>query len=77
MESRLDRYKQRRKQNLLRIVKLIVIACMCMVFTFLVMRVNYTIIELNILDNTDIFGLDISNKSITLMGDTYRIYEKR
>ena len=73
MESRLERYKDKRKLAILKFIRLIIIMILAAIFTFLIIRVNETIIELNVLENTDLLILDINNKTLTLFGKTYYI----
>lgn len=73
MESRLERNKKRKKENGKRIFKLVIILVMTFIFTQLVYEVNETIIELNVLDNTKIFAVDLTNTSLTILGKTYNL----
>ena len=73
MESRLERNKKRKKENVKRIFKLLIILVMTFIFTQLVYEVNETIIELNVLDNTKIFAVDLTNTSLTILGKTYNL----
>ena len=73
MESRLERNKKRKKENVKRIFKLLIILVMTFIFTQLVYEVNETIIELNVLDNTKIFAVDLPNTSLTILGKTYNL----
>ncbi len=73
MESRLERNKKRKKENGKRIFKLLIILVMTFIFTQLVYEVNETIIELNVLDNTKIFAVDLTNTSLTILGKTYNL----
>ena len=73
MESRLDRYRHRRKQRFIRIMKFTIFIILVAILSFLIMTVNKTIIELNVLDNTELFELDFANKSFSFLGRTYII----
>ncbi len=73
VESRLERYRNRKKLAFLRFVKLIVIFSLIAILIVLLMRVNKTIIDLNVLENTDLLLLDIYNKTLTIFGKTYYI----
>ena len=73
MESRLERNKKRKKEYGKRIFKLVIILVMTFIFTQLVYEVNETIIELNVLDNTKIFAVDLTNTSLTILGKTYNL----
>lgn len=73
MESRVVRSKNRKKDNLIKIFKLIVIIMMTLIFVLLVYKVNDTIIDLNVLDNTSIFEVDLEGASLTLLGKTYNL----
>lgn len=73
MESRLDRYKQRRRLIYLGIIKLFILVCLGVILFLLIIKVNKTIIELNVLDNTELFTLDITNKAFSFLGKQYII----
>lgn len=73
MESRLERYRQRRKLIYIGILKLIILVCLSIVLSILIIKVNKTIIELNVLDNTNLFTLDFTNKAFSFLGKQYII----
>jgi hypothetical protein len=73
VESRVDRYKNRRKLTVVRFIKSIIFLLLIIAFSFLLNRVNETIVELNVLENTDLLIIDIDNKALTLFGKTYYI----
>jgi len=73
MESRLERYKQRRRLIYLGITKLFILVCLAVILSLLIIKVNKTIIELNVLDNTELFTLDITNKAFSFLGKHYII----
>jgi len=73
MDSRLDRYRHRRRQILIRTIKFTIFIILVAILSFLIITVNKTIIELNVLDNTKIFDLDFANKSFSFLGRTYII----
>ena len=71
METRLDRYRQKRKKMYFNIIKFIILVSMIGVLSMLLINVNNTIIELDVLDNTQLFSFDIIAKSLTFLGKTY------
>lgn len=73
METRLDRYRKERRQNFFKFIKLIVILLLITSFSFLVFKVNETIIKLNVLENTELFTIDIPNRVLSLLGKNYII----
>lgn len=73
VESRVDRYKNRRKLTVVRFIKSIIFLLLIIAFSFLLNMVNETIVELNVLENTDLLIIDIDNKALTLFGKTYYI----
>ena len=73
MESRLERYRNRRRQNYIKLFKLIILLCLGILLVLFMFRVNQTIIELKVLDNTELLSFDISKKSFSLLGKTYII----
>ena len=73
METRLEKYRQRRKNMYFNIFKLIVLISMLGILSILVINVNNTIIELDCLDNTQLFSFNIEAKSLSFLGETYYI----
>lgn len=73
METRLDRYRKERRQNFFKFIKLIVILLLITSFSFLVFKVNETIIKLNVLENTELFTIDIPNRVLSFLGKNYII----
>ncbi len=76
MESRLDRYKKRRKRTFLRLFKTIIFICLISALSIFMLRVNKTIEELNVIENTKLFDVDLNEKSISILGKTYYITVK-
>jgi len=73
MESRLDRLRNRRKLAIIRFLKSIILIILIVILSFLLIRVNETITELNVLENTDLFIIDVDKRALTLFGKTYII----
>lgn len=73
MESRVERYQKRRKRFFSRLLKSIVLICLFIFLTYLMIQVNDTIKELNVLENTELLDIDLSKGSISILGKTYNI----
>ncbi len=71
MESRLDRYKKRRKEHFIRLLKSILISILGGILLLSLYRVNETIVGLNVLDNAKILELDLRHGALTILGDTF------
>ncbi|TJX14742.1 hypothetical protein E9840_04925 [Tissierella creatinini] len=71
MESRLDRYKKRRKEYFIRLLKSIVISILGSILLLSLYRVNETIVGLNVLDNAKMLELDLRHGVLTILGETF------
>lgn len=73
METRLGKYKSRKKNMYFNFIKLIIILSMIIVMWNFLFYVNDTIIQLNCLDNTQLLNIDIENRTLYLFGNSYQI----
>lgn len=73
METRLGKYKSRRRNMYFSFLKLNIILAMIVVMGNFLFYVNNTIIELNCLDNTQLLNVDIENRILNLFGNSYQI----
>lgn len=73
METRLERYRQKRKNMYFNLFKFIILISMIGILSILVINVNKTIIELDCLENTQLFSFNIEAKSLSFLGETYYI----
>ncbi len=71
MESRLEKYKKRRKENFIKLLKSLVLLSLSSLLIFSLFRVNETIVDLNLLDNARILDLDLKDREFTILGETY------
>ncbi len=77
METRLERYNKNRRQNLFRFIilfiKLSILTILAFGFSYFVYRVNESIVKLDVLENTNLVMIDISNGRFSLLGKDYII----
>ena len=77
METRLERYNKNRRQNLFRFIilfiKLSILTILSFGFSYFVYRVNESIVKLDVLENTNLVMIDISNGRFSLLGKDYII----
>lgn len=71
MESRLERYKKRRKEGYLKLLKGFVLLWLGSLLVFSLFKVNQSIVDLNVLENAKILDLDLRDKALTILGETY------
>lgn len=71
MESRLEKYKKRRKQGFIKLLKGFVLLWLGTLLMISLFKVNQTIVDLNVLENTKILELDLRDRALTILGETY------
>ncbi len=71
MESRLDRYKKRKRDRFIKFLKSFVLSLLGSLLIFSLFKVNETIVDLNVLDNSKLLELDLRDHAFTILGETY------
>ena len=76
MGVRLDRYNKSKKKKHKKIygfLKTMIVIVLFISLGISIIYVNNTIIDLNYIDNTTLFGVDFQDKIITFLGKSYII----
>ncbi len=71
MESRHERYKKRRKEDFIKLLKGFILLWLGTLLIFSLFKVNQTIVDLNVLDNSKMLELDLRDRALTILGETY------
>jgi len=73
MSTRIEKNKVKKKNNFIKFIKFNIIIYLVILMVFSLGIVNEYIINLNIMENPNIFSIDIKNRSVSIMGEEYSI----
>lgn len=71
--TRIEKNRRRKIQQFINLLKLQIIIFIFILMAYSIFLVNETIVELNCLDNPNLFVLDRINNQMIFMGKTYNI----
>lgn len=71
MATRRERYKAKRKSRAIKFMKFNLIISLFILMFISIYKVNDYIIELNVIENPDVFSIDVESRSISIFGVKY------
>lgn len=71
--TRIEKNRRRKIQQFINLLKLQIIIFIFILMTYSLFLVNETIVQLNCLDNPNLFVLDRINNQMIFMGKTYNL----
>lgn len=69
----MERNKRRKKNNIKRKIKFVIVFCFFLIFLFAVEIVNQRIVDLNCFENTNILKINVDCKTLEWFGKTYNV----
>ncbi|MFY9285070.1 MAG: hypothetical protein ACOXZT_04045 [Tissierellaceae bacterium] len=73
METRMERYKRIRKERFIRRSKAFVILILIIGMTYGLIEVNKSIKDLNLINNDNLIGIDMKNRTVDFLGKSYQV----
>lgn len=73
METRMERYKRIRKEKFIRRSKAFVILILIIGMTYGLIEVNKSIKDLNLINNDNLIGIDMKNRTVDFLGKSYQV----
>ncbi|NLN15120.1 MAG: hypothetical protein GX185_05890 [Tissierellia bacterium] len=73
MESRVERYKRRRRESFIRRLKFIVVLIVISLMAYGMNIVNENIKTFNILENDNLIHIDLRRNTVDFLGKTYYV----
>ncbi|MFY9213513.1 MAG: hypothetical protein WAO45_02210, partial [Tissierellaceae bacterium] len=73
VETRMERYKRIRKERFIRRSKAFVILILIIGMTYGLIEVNKSIKDLNLINNDNLIGIDMKNRTVDFLGKSYQV----